>query len=107
MQKKNGMPAIHPGEIIGQDILPSVGLSVVATAKAMGVSRQMLHAILAGRKPLSALMCLKVSRLFGGSPDIWMKLQATYDLRKAENDKKVMQQVARIVPFRATEEIRT
>lgn len=105
MQKKNGMPPIHPGEIIREDILPSVGLSVVAAARAMGVSRQMLHEILAGRKPLSALMCLKVSRLFGGSPDIWMKLQATYDLRKAENDKKVMQKVARIVPFRPTEGI--
>jgi len=106
MQKKNGMPAIHPGEIIREDVLPSVGLSVVATAKAMGVSRQMLHEILAGRKPLSALMCLKVSRLFGGSPYIWMKLQATYDLRKAESDKKVMRQVARVVPFRPTEQIR-
>ena len=98
MTTKNGIRPIHPGEIIKEDILPSVGLSVSAAAKALGVSRQMLHDILAGRKPLSALMCLKISRLFGGSPDVWMRLQSTYDLKKAEQNKKIMQRVARIVP---------
>jgi addiction module HigA family antidote len=53
MQKKNGLPPVHPGEIIKEGILPSVGLSVAAAAKALGVSRQMLHEILAGRKALS------------------------------------------------------
>jgi hypothetical protein len=43
MEKKNGLLPVHPGEIIQEDILPSVGLSVTATAKALGVSRQMLH----------------------------------------------------------------
>jgi addiction module HigA family antidote len=59
---KSGLPPIHPGEILKEDILPSVGLSVTATAKALGVSRQMLHDILAERRPLSAIMCLKLSR---------------------------------------------
>jgi addiction module HigA family antidote len=59
MERKNGRPPVHPGEIIKEDILPSVGLSVTAAAKALGVFRQMLHGILAGRKPLSAVMCLK------------------------------------------------
>lgn len=57
MVKKNG------------NILPSVGLSVVEAAKALGLSRQMLHDILAERRPLSAPRCLKLSRLFGSSPD--------------------------------------
>ena len=61
MEKKNGLPPVHPGEIIREDILPSAGLSVTAAAKALGVSRQMLHDILAGRRPLSAVMCLKVA----------------------------------------------
>ena len=100
MEKKNGMPPIHPGEIIKEDILPSAGLSVTAAAKALGVSRQMLHGILAGRKPLSAVMCLKVARLFGGSPEVWMRLQASYDLKKSELNKKVMARVARIVPIK-------
>src|ERR1700682_3480089 len=96
MERKNGLPPVHPGEIIKEDILPSVGLSVTAAAKALGVSRQMLHGILAGRKPLSAVMCLKVARLFGGSPEVWMRLQAAYDLKKSEQNKKVMARGPRV-----------
>jgi addiction module HigA family antidote len=106
MERKNRLPPVHPGEIIKLDILPSVGLSVTAAAKALGVSRQMLHDILAGRKPLSAVMCLKVARLFGSTPELWMRLQAAYDLKKAERDKKVMARVARIVPIKAVAEVR-
>jgi addiction module HigA family antidote len=104
MEKKDRLPPVHPGEIIREDILPSVRLSVTAAAKALGVSRQMLHDILAGRKPLSPVMCLKVARLFGGSPEVWMRLQAAYDLKKSEQNKKVMARVARIVPVKMTEE---
>ena len=99
VEKMNGLPPVHPGEILKEDILPSVGLSVTAAAKSLGVSRQMLHDILAERKPLSVVMCLKLSRLFGGSPEVWMRLQAAYDLKNAEQDKEVMQRVARIVPL--------
>ena len=106
MEKKSGLPPVHPGEILKEDVLPSVGLSVTAAAKALGVSRQMLHDILAERKPLSAVMCLRVSRLLGGSPGVWMQLQAAYDLRMAEQDKKVMKRVARIMPLERVEELR-
>src|ERR1039458_4694428 len=107
MERKNALPPVHPGEIIKKDILPSVGLSVTAAAKALGVSRQMLHDILAERKPLSAVMCLKVARLFGGMPELWMRLQAAYDLKKAGQNKKVMERVARIVPVKPIEEFRS
>ena len=106
MERKNGLPPVHPGEILKEDILPSVGLSVTAAAKSLGVSRQMLHDILAERKPLSVVMCLKLSRLFGGSPEVWMRLQAAYDLKNAEQDEKVMRRVARIVPLRPVGETR-
>ena len=102
MERKRELPPVHPGEILKEDILPSVGLSVTAVARALGVSRQMLHDILAGRKPLSAVMCLKISRLFGSTPEFWMRLQATYDLKKVEQNKKVMERVARIVPVKHT-----
>jgi addiction module HigA family antidote len=106
MVRRNRRPLVHPGEIIKNDVLPSVGLSVTAAAKALGVSRQMLHDILAERKPLSAVMCLKVARLLGSTPELWMRLQAAYDLKKAEQDKKVMDRVARIVPLKPVEELR-
>ena len=104
MSTQNALPPVHPGEIIKQDILPSVGLSVTAAAKALGVSRQMLHDILAERRPLSAIICLKIARLFGSSPEVWMRLQAAYDLKKAAQNKKVMARVARIVPVKPVEE---
>jgi addiction module HigA family antidote len=95
--KKIGLPPIHPGEFLREDILPETGLSVSAAAKALGVSRQMLHEILAERKPLSAVMCLKISRPFGSSPEMWMRLQASYDLKKAARDKKVMERVGSVL----------
>ena len=101
--RRNALPPLHPGEIIREDILPEMGLSVTATAKALGVSRQMVHEILAERRPLSAVMCLRLARLFGSTPEFWMRLQAEYDLKKAAQDKKVMAGVARIVPVRETE----
>jgi addiction module HigA family antidote len=106
MQKKSGLPPVYPGEILKEDVLPSAGLTVTAAAKALGVSRQMLHDILSERKPLSAVMCLKLSRLLGGSPEVWMRLQAAYDLKTAEQDKKVMARVVRIMPLERVEELR-
>jgi len=105
MERKNRLPAVHPGEIIREDILPEVGLSVTAAAKALGVSRQMLHDILAERKPLSAVMCLKISRLLGSTPEFWMRLQADYDLKRAAQNKEVMERVGRIVPVKPREEV--
>jgi addiction module HigA family antidote len=105
MGRINMLQPVHPGQIIRHDILPSVGLSVTAAAKSLGVSRQMLHDILAERKPLSAVMCLKLARLFGGSPEIWMRLQAAYDLKKAEQNKEVMKRVACIVRVRPAERV--
>jgi addiction module HigA family antidote len=107
MEKQNALPPVHPGEIIKEDILPSVGLSVTAVAQALGVSRQMLHDILAERRPLSAVMCLKLARLFGGSPQMWMRLQADYDLKLASRDKKVMARVARIVPAQPLDQLQS
>lgn len=105
MDRKNGMPPVHPGEILREDILPSVGLSVTAAAKMLGVSRQMLHDILSERRPLSAVMCLKLARLLGGSPEVWIRLQAAYDLKMAELDKKVMERVVRIIPIERAVEL--
>jgi addiction module HigA family antidote len=105
MERKSALPPVHPGEILKEDVLPSAGLSVTEAAKALGVSRQMLHDILSERKPLSTVMCLKVARLLGGSPEVWMRLQAAYDLKMAEQDKRVMKRVAQITPLKQVEEV--
>lgn len=45
MVRNNALPPVHPGEIIREDVLPEAGLSVTATAKALGVSRQTVHGV--------------------------------------------------------------
>ena len=95
---KNLLPPVHPGEVLREDVLPETGLSVAAAARALGVSRQMLHGILQGQRPISALMSIRLARLFGSSPEFWMRLQAAYDLKVAAADRKAMASVARIQP---------
>lgn len=77
----------HPGEILGEDILPAAGLSVTAASNRLGVSRQTLHSILSGRAGVSPEMALRLSRLFGNSPQFWTNMQATYDLWHIERER--------------------
>ncbi len=51
-------------------------------------------------------MCLRIARLFGGPAEVWMRLQAAYDLKKSERDKKVMERIARMVPIHGRDEER-
>jgi addiction module HigA family antidote len=90
MTIKNGMPPVHPGEILREDVLPALKLSVAAAAKILGCSPQFLYRVLKGQKGLSAEMCLKVAKLAGSTPEMWMRLQASYDLKKAAGDKKLL-----------------
>jgi antitoxin HigA-1 len=91
---------VHPGEILREDVLPELNMSVTDVARSLGISRQMMHSILAGRKPISAVMCLKIAKLFGSTPEFWMRLQADYDLATAAHDQGVMRMVSGITPVR-------
>ncbi len=77
------LPPLHPGELLREDILPALGLPLQDIARALGISRQALHSILHGRAAISPLMALKLGRLCGNGPDLWMTLQARYDLAHA------------------------
>jgi len=71
---------IHPGAILRDDVLPALGLSVVAAAQALKVSRQTLHRILAGKAAISPEMALRLGKFCGNGADIWLRLQDTHDL---------------------------
>ncbi len=100
-----GRITTHPGEILKEDVLPELRLSKTEASKKLGISRQLLHGILRGDKPMSPETCLKVARLAGGSPDMWLKLQAQYDLSVALHDKELMKRV-NSVPALAEDELR-
>ena len=76
--------SIHPGEILREDVLPTLGLSVSEMARRLGVSRQQLHRVLACTHPVTVEMALRIGRLVGNGPGLWLRLQQNYDLCLAE-----------------------
>ena len=74
----------HPGAILKLDVIPSLKVSVSQAARELGVSRQLLHGILAERFPVSAEMAVRLGKWCGNGPDIWIALQRDYDLREAQ-----------------------
>lgn len=73
----------HPGEMLREDFMPEYGLTVIALARAIGVSRQSVNELLRGRRAVSSEMALRLSRLFGNSPEFWLNAQRAVDLWEA------------------------
>ena len=74
----------HPGEIIKDFCIESLNLTVTDAAKSFGVTRKTVSALLNGRSGISPEMALRLSKVFGRSPEGWLKLQLQYDLWKAQ-----------------------
>jgi addiction module HigA family antidote len=89
-------PPTHPGAILRQDVLPALGLSVAEAARRLGVSRQQLHRVLAETHPLSTEMALRIARLEGNTPDLWLRMQQAYDLWHIEQ--QLQDELAKIKP---------
>ena len=81
-----GLRPVHPGTILRRDVLPALGLPVVAVARALGISRQHLYDIMNARKPVTAATALRLGRYLGNGPDLWINLQARYDLAVAARE---------------------
>lgn len=73
----------HPGEMLREDFMPDYGLTVMSLARALGVSRQSVNELLRGRRAVSSEMALRLSRLFGNSPEFWLNAQRAVDLWEA------------------------
>lgn len=83
---KRGLPAMHPGELLREDIIPALDKSKTDIAKLLGISRQTLYDILDERQPVTVAMALRLGKLIGNGPVFWLNLQRSYDLEKAERD---------------------
>jgi len=86
MPAKRALRPIHPGEILREDVLPALKLSVVDAAAKLGVTRQTLHRIIARRnpRPVTPKMAVRLGKLCGNGPRLWLNLQTAYDLWHAE-----------------------
>jgi addiction module HigA family antidote len=77
-------PPTHPGVLFKRDILPELGRRTMGEiATFLGVTRQTLHRVLAGDAAISPEMAIRLGRLCGNGPDLWLALQNRYDLWKA------------------------
>ena len=79
---------VHPGEILREDVLPSLELSVSEAARRLGVSRQQLHRVLACTHPVTIEMALRIGKLVGNGPGLWLRLQQACDLWRVEQSLK-------------------
>ena len=78
----------HPGEIIREDCLKPLGLSVTAAAEWLGVSRQSLSELLNGRNGVSAEMAIRLEKAGWSDAETWLGAQAAYDLWQAKQRAK-------------------
>lgn len=71
---------IHPGEVLLEDFMKPLGLTQYALAKALHVTPMRISQIVRGERAITADTALRLARYFGTSPDVWLGLQARYDL---------------------------
>ncbi len=95
MQMKN---PVHPGALAKAN-LDDLGLSVAEAAKTMQVTRQQLHNVTQGRSAVSPEMALRFEKAFGGSADMWLRMQSAYDLAQARKHQRKMN-IPRLVEHR-------
>jgi addiction module HigA family antidote len=76
----------HPGRIVRSACLEPLGLSVTEGAKILGVTRQTLTKVVNGKSGISAEMAIRLAKAFGSTAEIWVRMQASYDLAQARKD---------------------
>jgi addiction module HigA family antidote len=90
------LPPVHPGEILRDEFLTPMGISVYELANAIRVPRSRVNDIVLGRRAITTDTAIRLGRYFGMSPEFWINLQARYDLDVANRTvkKKIEQEVA-------------
>lgn len=91
----NRMRAVHPGEILREDFLEPLGMSVNALAVALAVPATRIHAIVRERRAVTADTAERLARYFGGDAASWLALQASYDLKTLSTRPQIEREVHR------------
>jgi addiction module HigA family antidote len=87
MAFKNGMRPVHPGEVLREEYLRALDMSVNALAKRLGIPTSRLNDIVLERRGVSPDTAMRLARFFGGDARSWLNLQTAHDLRLAEIEK--------------------
>jgi addiction module HigA family antidote len=83
---RRGLPPMHPGELLREEILPALHRPKTEIAKLLGVSRQTLYDLIEEKQPVTPAMALRLGKLCGNGPDLWLNLQKRYDLHCAQQE---------------------
>ena len=75
---------VHPGEVLREVLGAGMGLAVAEAARRLRVSRQTLHRVLAGEQAVTPEMALRLGKLCGNGPELWLRMQMMHDLRRLE-----------------------
>lgn len=78
------LPPLHPGEVLREEFLAPLRLSAGKLAKAMGVPRTRVERIASEQIGISADTALRLAKVFGTSPELWLNLQTAYDVQTAK-----------------------
>ncbi|CAG0935618.1 Antitoxin HigA [Thermoflexales bacterium] len=89
------LPPVHPGEVLREGFMKPLGLSQYRLAKDIGVPALRISQIVRGQRAITADTALRLARYFGTSPDVWLRLQVTYDLEVAQ--RQIGRRIAREV----------
>lgn len=79
-------PPTHPGELLRDDVIPATSKSKAEIARLLGISRQQLYDIMDEKKPVTPAMAVRLGKLFGNGPNLWVRMQVAYDTWHAERD---------------------
>jgi addiction module HigA family antidote len=93
MKPVNNMRPVHPGEILREDFLIPLEMSVNALALALNVPATRLHEIVKERRGITADTAFRLSRYFDTTPEFWMNLQTAYDLKVLPTRKEIERKV--------------
>lgn len=74
----------HPGQVLANTVLPATGKSKAEFARLLGISRQSLYDILSGHQPVSPATAVRLGKLCGNGPRLWLNMQSAYDLWHAQ-----------------------
>lgn len=77
---------VHPGLILLEDVITPLNLSITESANLLDVSRLTLSKIVNGKGAITPNIAIRISLVFGGKADFWLRMQRSYDLRKAEEE---------------------
>lgn len=83
-RRDTNRPPTHPGALLREDILPAVARPKAEIARLLGISRQHLYDIIDEKKPVSPEVAVRLGKLFGNGPGLWVRMQADYDVWAAE-----------------------